>query len=216
MRRRKVGSSATFGSSVVAASRSSDDRRSCISSPHHTKKMRHQQLRISRVISTVEANERSIGRQSLKFQRKRMHQSCKGRLTNSARSTQQCMQSTWWIQHCRLCLLNRNLQPLIGAYQRLKTGHNRPNLHRSSNSSWFPRLLHLKRSWQFRTHTLPTCISIAFTRRNYTCGGHFYSEQNGTARDTFDHPFLSEQIQITAGIGTIYPSLLCNVFRTEA
>src|SRR6266699_254023 len=108
---------------------------------HNAEEMRHEKLRITRVIRAIEADERSIGRQRFEFKRKGVHQSGKCCFSYTAWAAQQGMQPTRRIEHGRLSLLHSNLQALVAADQRIKAGDDSANLHRSSDSRRLTRLL---------------------------------------------------------------------------
>src|SRR5581483_1029111 len=97
--------------------------RPCIRATYNAKKMSHQQLRIARVVGTIKADEGRIRRQSLQFQRERMHQARKGRFPHAAGSAEQRMQPAWWVKHRRLRLLNGYFSPIVMPDQRLKIRH---------------------------------------------------------------------------------------------
>jgi len=44
----------------------------------------------------------------------------------------------------------------------------------------------------------------------------FDREQHGTTRNALDLSFLGQQVEITAGIGTIYHSSFCHFYCAEA
>jgi len=46
--------------------------------------------------------------------------------------------------------------------------------------------------------------------------GQFDTEQDGPTGNAFNEPFLNEEIEITAGVGTIYLRLLRHFFCAEA
>src|SRR5258706_695477 len=150
------------------------------------------------------------------------------------------MQTTGRIEHSCLGLLYSNLQTFITADQCIKAGDNSANLHRSSNSSRFTRLtrnfqrLSVDPTRSIRTSRWRCCMrilirksqlnatsaSILITFVCYACANanekRFDNEQYGTTGDTLDHPFLNQQLEVTAGIGTIYLSLHCYIFSAEA
>src|SRR5438270_4931634 len=150
------------------------------------------------------------------------------------------MQTTGRIEHSRLGLLYSNLQAFIAADQCIKAGDDSTNLYRSSNSSRFTRLTrNFQRLSADPTRSIRTsprlCRGRIFTRKfqlnatsasilitfiGYACTNtderRLDNEQYGTTGDTLDHPFLNQQIEVTAGIGTIYLSLHCYIFSAEA